>query len=62
MKVFEGLVRMGYKRPILLAGECSERELAVGGWTIGWRRGRRKPRIIMRRHHQTLPNSQNFAS
>lgn len=35
MEVFDGLVCMGNKRPILLAGECSERELAVGGGKIG---------------------------
>lgn len=46
MKVFDGLIRMGYKRPILLAGECSEEELAVGGRKIGRRGGRRKPRTI----------------
>lgn len=32
MKVFDGLIRMGYKRPI------SEEELAVGGRKFGRRR------------------------
>ncbi len=42
MKVFDSLIRMGYKRPILLAGECSEEELAAAGSLGGG--GRRKPR------------------
>lgn len=62
MKVFDGLVRMGYKKPILLAGECLEKELAVGGWKIRRRGGQRKPRTVERRQHESLPNSQNFAA